>query len=154
MSTPTRSTNPAAVATRRDGPVVFLSYAREDRDFVLRVAEALRLNGVEVRGDWELLRGESYERQLEDLQIGADGLVFVLSPDSVRSAPCRAEVDRADEQRKRILPVVFRDLGGLERELPKALSSPQWTFLRHEDDFNAGIQGLVEATNTDFALMP
>jgi len=154
MAAPTPSTTPPALAAQRDGPVVLLSYAREDRDFVLRVAEALRLNGLKALGDWQLLRGESYERQLEDLQLGADVLVFVLSPDSVRSAPCRAEVERAAEQKKRILPVVFRDVSGLRSELPQTLSSPQWTFLRPEDDFNTGMQGLVEAIHTDFALMP
>ena len=48
MAAPTPSTTPPALAAQRDGPVVFLSYGREDRDFVLRVAEALRLNGLEA----------------------------------------------------------------------------------------------------------
>ena len=149
-----QSAIPLASGKQQDNAVVFLSYAREDKDFALRLADALRLNGVEPRGDWELLRGEAYERQLPDLQLGADTLVFILSPDSVRSSPCGVELERAAEQKKRILPVVFRDVSSLENELPKELSSPQWTLLRSADDFVAGVQGLVEAVNTDFELMP
>jgi WD40 repeat protein len=137
-----------------EGPVVFLSYAREDENYTLRMADALRLKGVEVRGDWQLVRGEAYERQLQDLQLGADALVFILSPDSVQSSACFAELKYATTQRNRILPVLIRDIGALESRLPKELSSPQWTFLRRSDDFIAGIQGLVEAINTDFDLMP
>jgi WD40 repeat protein len=144
----------AASLNQPDTPIVFLSYAREDQGFVLRLTEALRLKDIEVRGDWQLVRGESYEAQLQDLQLSADTLLFVLSSDSLHSAPCRAELERADEQGKRILPVVCRDAGPLESELPKALSLPQWTFMRPSDDFITGVQELVEAINTDFDLMP
>jgi WD40 repeat protein len=144
----------AAPVKQPDTPIVFLSYAREDEGFVLHLTEALRLKNIEVRGDWQLVRGESYEAQLQDLQLGADAFLFVLSPDSLRSTPCRAELERADEQRKRILPVVCRDAGSLESELPKTLSLPQWTFMRPSDDFITGVQGLVEAIKTDFDLMP
>jgi hypothetical protein len=152
--TPTKSSPMASLAERPERAIVFISYAREDKDFVLRLSEALQLKGVEVRGDWQLVRGESYEVQLKDLQLDADTVVFVLSPDSIRSKPCRAELERAAEQKKRILPIVCRDVGQLESELSPSLSLPQWTFLRAGDDFVAGVQGLVQAINTDFGLMP
>src|SRR5713101_2999304 len=114
MAAPTKSSPMASLAEQPERAIVFLSYAREDKDFVLRLSEALQLKGVEVRGDWQLVRGESYEVQLKDLQLSADTVVFVLSPDSIRSAPCRAELERAAEQKKRILPVVCRDVGQLE----------------------------------------
>ncbi|MBZ5655427.1 MAG: TIR domain-containing protein [Acidobacteriia bacterium] len=134
--------------------VTFISYAREDKDFVLRLAEALQLKGIEIRGDWQLVRGENYQDQLRDLQLSTDSVIFVISADSVGSGPCRAELDRAAEQKKRILPVVCRDLGPQESDLPEAIRLPQWTHLRPEDDFVAGVQGLVEAISTDFDLMP
>ena len=80
--------------------------------------------------------------------------MFVVSPDSIASAPCRSELAFAAEQRKRILPVVYRDPGSPENDLPPSLALPQWTFLRASDDFIAGVQVLVEAINTDFDLMP
>jgi len=154
MAAATQSSAVVSPAENVERAIVFISYAREDKDFVLRLNEALQLKGVDVRGDWQLVRGESYQEQLRDLQLNADTVIFILSPDSVRSVPCRAELDRAADQKKRILPVVCRDVGQLENELPPALSLPQWTFLRHEDDFITGVQGLVQAINTDFGLMP
>src|SRR5713101_6673054 len=68
---------------KSDRPIVFVSYARKDREFVLRLAEALELKGAQVCGDWQLVRGEDYDTQLQDLQLDADAMIFVLSPDSV-----------------------------------------------------------------------
>ncbi len=133
---------------------MFFSYAREDREFVIRLDQALQLNAVETRGDWQLVDGESYTEQLDDMQLGADIVVFALSPEALRSAPCRVELDRAVQQRKRILPVVCRDVGSIEDEIPDAVRNPQWTFLRPSDDFVSGVKGLVEAINTDFQLVP
>jgi WD40 repeat protein len=143
-----------AAPIQPDQAVTFISYAREDKAFVLRLAEALQLKEVRVSGDWQLVRGEDYNQQLEQLQLGADAVIFILSPDSVRSLPCRTELDRAVEQAKRILPVVYRDVGDEAGAVAPALALPQWTFLRADDDFVGGVQGLVEAVNTDFELLP
>jgi WD40 repeat protein len=144
----------AYAETQADRAVVFISYAREDWTFVEHFVEALQLKGLQVCGDWQLVRGENYQDQLDQLLLGSDAVVFVLSPDSVRSAPCRAELERAVEQNRVIFPVVHRDLGQEEKELPPALALPQWTFLRSADDFVGGVQGLEQAINTDFDLMP
>lgn len=143
----------AAAGAQSDQAVVFISYAREDAAFVRRLEEALQLKGIQVSGDWLLVRGENYQNQLRDLQLGADAVVFVLSPDSIASSPCHSELEAAVQQNKRILPVVYTDPGSAEN-LPPSLALPQWTFLRDGDDFVAGIQALVEAVATDFDLMP
>lgn len=154
MAEPSQSEAAVAPPEAADQAAVFISYARADQGFARHLAEALQLKGVEVRADWQLVRGENYQNQLEDLMLGADVVVFIISSDSLGSAPCRSELDRAAQQNKRILPVVYRDPGSLKKELPPSLSLPQWTFLRTEDDFVAGVQGLVDAINTDFDLMP
>lgn len=132
----------------------FITYAREDRDFVLRLAEALELKGIRSAGDWQLVQGGNFDQQLAELQLDADALIFVLSPESVRSSPCATELDRAIAQRQRILPVLRRDLGADEQALPSALASLQWTFARPDDDFISGVKGIVEAINTDLELLP
>jgi WD40 repeat protein len=137
-----------------DQAIAFISYAREDQDFVFRLSEALQIKNVRVRGDWQLIRGENYDSQLHEMQLGADVVVFVVSQESVRSAPCKAELDRASEHKKRLIPVVHRDPGPVQSEMHPALALPQWTFLRDGDDFVAGVNGLVDAINTDFDLMP
>jgi|SRR5579872_289395 len=137
-----------------DRAVVFISYARGDQEFAKHLAQALQLKAVGVCADWQLVKGENYQDQLDDLMLGADAVIFIVSPDSLGSPPCRSELDRAAGQHKRILPVVHRDLDSQKNDLPTSLSLPQWTFMRQKDDFVTGIQGLVEAIHTDFGLMP
>jgi len=81
----------ALSAAQPDSANVFISYAREDKSFVQRLAEALQLKGVFVGGDWQLVRGENYQDQLHDLFLNSDVTLFVISPDSIRSPACRAE---------------------------------------------------------------
>src|SRR5262249_15393771 len=149
-----QSTAKALPATQPESANVFVSYAREDQEFVQRLAEALQRKGFVVNGDWKLVRGENYQDQLHDLFLNSDLTLSVMSPDSILSPACRAEWEQAAEQNKPNLPVLYRDLGELESQLPPALRQPQWAYLRERDDFVAGVQGLVDAINTDFELLP
>lgn len=137
--------------TRRDNAIVFVTYAREDWDFVVRLRAALATQGVEVRGDWLLPAGEHYRAQLEQLIIGSDALIFVMSPDSVASQACIEELRFANEQKKRLLPIVYRKVA--DEPIPAPLFDPQWIFL-NENTLSAGIARLIEAINTDFDLLP
>jgi hypothetical protein len=136
----------------REQAAAFISYAREDKEFVLRLCEGLRAHGVEPVGDWLLTSGQKYEERLRELNLMAQAFVFVISPDSVTSAACRDELSLAVESRKQVLPVSRRDHGD-DNLLDSALRAPQWTFLREGDDFEAGVENLVKAINTDFDLM-
>jgi hypothetical protein len=147
-----RVSNPSPPSGQSDAEPAraFVSYAREDAVFKDRIVEALRLRGLDVRGDWQLIRGEDYETQLDALQLTSDVLIFVLSPDSFRSQACRAELDRAAVQNKPIFPLVHRDLAAdQENNLPAPLKAPQWAFLRAGDDFVAGVQ-----RTTSFDMAP
>jgi WD40 repeat protein len=133
-------------------PTAFLSYAREDRPFARRLADALAANGSDVRADWQLTSGEQYERALRTFILMADAFIFVISPDSAASPQCKGEIAIAVEQKKRILPVSWRDHGDDDR-LDSAIRAPQWTLLTDRDDFDAGVQNLGAAIRTDFDLM-
>ncbi len=133
--------------------VAFVSYAREDREFVLKVAEALRIQGIVVHGDWELAGGEDYEDQLRALIVDADTLLFFIAPESAGSPGCMKELAIAGDQGKRIVPVLRRNVPDAAA-LPTALRTPQWLFLRAGDDFVEGIRELGRALNTDPELLP
>jgi WD40 repeat protein len=133
-------------------PTTFISYAREDQAFVRQMAAALEREGILPRADWQLVPGEDYARSLRLQMLGADALLFVISPDSVASAECRRELAFAVEHKKRILPVCRRPHGD-DASLDSSIRSPQWTFMREGDDFNAGIRELTTAIRTDFDLM-
>lgn len=130
----------------------FISYAREDKQFVLALCESLKERGVEPVGDWLLIGGQRYETTLHDYNLGSQAFVFVISPDSIKSEPCLNELALAVENKKNVLPVSRRDHGD-DKLLDSALRAPQWTFLREGDDYARGVNALVNAINTDFDLM-
>ncbi|HEX6729140.1 MAG TPA: TIR domain-containing protein, partial [Pyrinomonadaceae bacterium] len=131
---------------------VFISYAREDENFVRVLRSALQDRGFEVKGDWLLTTGDDYAKRLHDFNLEAHAFIFLISPDSIKSEACRNELTHAVEHKKQILPISHRNHGD-DNLLDSALRSPQWTMLRAGDDFESGIENLVRALNTDFALM-
>jgi WD40 repeat protein len=130
---------------------IFVSYAREDAAFAARLQAALSSRGIDSHGDWDLQRGDDYAQQLRLLIASSDVFVFLLSPDSVRSAPCRHEVELAVALGKRIVPVSIRD-HGRDDDVPEPLRTPQWTFMRSEAEFETGVLVLDETVRTDIAL--
>jgi hypothetical protein len=75
---------PSASAASHNA-TAFLSYAREDCEFAMRLRNELAARGVEVKGDWLLVRGEDYRQQLDMLIAAADAFVFVITPDAAAS---------------------------------------------------------------------
>ena len=132
--------------------IVFVSYAREDAEFVRTLRAGLEERGVETRGDWLLTTGEDYAERLREFNLASHALLFVISADSIKSEACRNELALAVEHKKQILPISRREHGD-DNLLDSALRAPQWTFLREGDDFERGLNELVKAVNTDFALM-
>ena len=76
----------------------------------------------------------------------SDGVIFVLSPDSVRSPECAKELEQALALKKRIVPVLRREPGVA---VPTALADSNWVYLRAGDDFETGLRKLVEALDAD-----
>lgn len=136
----------------KDKAIVFISYAREDKAFVTELVKKLEQHNVEPVGDWLLTPGEGYEAKLHGLNLRSQCVIFVITPDSLQSQACLNELSTAVESKKQVLPVSRRDHGEDSR-LDSALRAPQWIFLREGDDFEAGVQALVKAINTDFDLM-
>ncbi|HKP52526.1 MAG TPA: TIR domain-containing protein [Chloroflexia bacterium] len=127
---------------------VFISYSRKDRDFVRAMHEALEKRGFDAWVDWEGIPPTA--DWLQEIYAGiksADTFVAVLSPDFSASEICRLEVQHAARHNKRVVPVVCRDVD--PREVPPELARHNWLFVRPEDDFQAGVETLADAINTD-----
>ncbi|MEZ5878749.1 MAG: TIR domain-containing protein [Tepidamorphaceae bacterium] len=105
----------------KDAASVFISYSRKDIAFVDRLQAALEARGINAAVDREAIaKGEEWWARIRQLIEEADTIVFVLSPDSVASAVCQDEVDYAETLNKRFVPVVARDVAGLD--VPAQLS--------------------------------
>jgi hypothetical protein len=113
-------------------PKVFLSHASEDKErFVLRFAEALRANGIDVWVDrWEILPGDSLiEKIFEEGLKNASAVIVVLSQFSVSKLWVKEELDAAAVKRinsgSKLIPVVLDDC-----EVPQVLQATVWERVR------------------------
>lgn len=128
---------------------IFLSYAREDLEFVDRLSGGLVRRGFEVlldRKDLEAL--DDWKHQLERLIRKADAVVFVLSPEWLGSSMCDWELERATRLGKRLAPILAREPGA---KVPPALSSIQYVLFTGGQDLDTQTGVLATALNSDAA---
>jgi hypothetical protein len=76
---------------------VFISYAREDREFARRLAEALQQNGFTVWWDWDLVGGSNFRSRIKDAIGEASKAVVLWSERSVASG---FVIDEASEAKR------------------------------------------------------
>jgi WD40 repeat protein len=139
------STDSRAPSTGSD---VFISYSRTDHAFAERLTRALREHGLKVWVDLEgLFAGEEFLPRILSAIEGADAVVFVLSPDAIASPYCLRELEHAELHRKRILPLLRRDVE--VGRVPPAAASRQWLFVRDSDDFDQALAALESAIRVD-----
>jgi hypothetical protein len=130
---------------------VFCSYARVDLAFARQVVDGLRAAGRTVWVDLEgLYAGEQWWDSIRTAIDASDAFVFIVSPASAASRQCRAEVEHASAQGKRILPVLHRAID--DEPLPHAIASTQWLLdFAAGGDTGAAALALVRVLDTDAA---
>lgn len=127
---------------------VFISYSRRDKAFVQRLHDALKQHDRDPWVDWEgIPPSAEWLKEVFSAIEAAESVIFVLSPDSAASRVCLKEIAHAVEHNKRIIPVVCRDTRSAEA--PPAVSALNWIRSREEDDFDAALQLLLQALDTD-----
>lgn len=133
-------------------PDVFISYAREDREFARRLVDQLKQRGHDSWIDLEGIEpSDRWWQSVTEAIDGADAVVFIASPDSVASEVCAREIKHAAEQHKRLIPVVCRDVEGLD--VPAEIAELNWIFLRAQDDWPEGVAKLERALELDIELV-
>src|SRR5215472_14480377 len=124
---------------------VFISYSRKDS---AAFADEL-LAGLEVAGfapfldRHDIKPGEDWEARLGGLIAQSDTVVFVVSPEAVKSDRCVWEVDRTIELSKRLLPVIFKPVP--EHDIPKQLSRLQFVRFDTGQGITRPLAELAEA---------
>jgi len=128
---------------------VFISYSRNDRDFVRKLHDHLQRAKRDVWVDWEdIPPSAEWLREIEQAIEAADTFIFVLTPDSLSSKTCNHEVAYASKYSKRIVPVVARDAMA---SAPEVVARLNWLFFRPADDFGASFEALLKTVDTDLA---
>ncbi|CAI7976689.1 hypothetical protein FRAHR75_280005 [Frankia sp. Hr75.2] len=117
------------VAAESSGPSVFISYARADAEFLRTVVDELEQYCQKVWLDTRSLPpAEQWKKVVQAEMITLDAVVFLVSPASLESRHCRWEIAQAVAQKKRIVPLFYRD--------------PDLALLTGEFDPVAGITGM------------
>ena len=131
---------------------VFISYSRKDIEFAQRIHQELEARDREPWVDWQDIPPTS--EWLDEVYAGiqeADTFLFIISPDSVVSEICTLEIEHAIQHNKRLVPVVWHDVE--DDQVHSAMSARNWIFLRQEDDFEAGLELLIGALDTDLVYI-
>jgi hypothetical protein len=127
---------------------VFISYSRKDMAFANKLEAALKARGFVVLIDrQEIYAFEDWWKRIEALIGGADTLVFVLSPNAVKSDVALKEVTHAASLNKRFAPIVWQPVE--DRAVPEALRRLNFIFFNDLAQFEASADKLAEALQTD-----
>ncbi len=108
---------------------IFISYSRDDLEFVTRLVKGLRDKGKHVWFDSQIRSGSQWDRTIEKEIRACDILITVMSETSVDSPNVMDEVSLAIDLNKRIIPILMR-----ECDIPMRLRRYQYV------DFTQGVQ--------------
>jgi WD40 repeat protein len=128
---------------------VFISYSRADSDLARKLNEELQLQGKTTWFDQEsIASGADFALEIhQGIQV-CDNFLFILSPRSIASPYCAAEVEYAASLNKRFVTVLHQPIDSAE--LHPELAKVQWIdFDRDDRDFNANFNQLVRTIDTD-----
>jgi len=93
---------------------LFLSYSREETDWVESLVAALEHNHgdqIECRFDKrDLPFGEKWKHEIEEMIRWADAIIFVVSTNSVQSRWCQWEVSLVANHSKRLTPIQIQEI--------------------------------------------
>lgn len=88
----------------------FISYARDDQDFVLKLATKLKDSGIPIWLDqWDIPAGADWDQTIDKALEKSGQVLVVLSPASVASKQVRGEIQSAIAGDKLLVPVLYRE---------------------------------------------
>ncbi|MDY6785621.1 MAG: TIR domain-containing protein, partial [Cyanobacteriota bacterium] len=132
---------------------VFLSYADEDRETMEKIRNSLRRESFTVwTNTTDIQTGEAFEEAIKRGIEQADNVVYLLSPDSVKSYFTQRELDYALSLNKRIIPILVRETPSelIPNEL-QALHYIDLTDNVKEEDYHLDESQLLGILNRDAA---
>ncbi|MCL4300909.1 MAG: TIR domain-containing protein [Anaerolineae bacterium] len=135
------STNGAAEPTAEpQGQDIFISYSTKNLDFVQQLYQKLTSRGLSVWFDKQSIEGATQWR--ESIVTGIMNckvFLLVLSPESAASDNVRKEIDLAEHHKKKIFPLMWRDVKPLPPSIQYQLAGTQYISFDgtpSEENFN------------------
>jgi len=136
--------------TSGDKLKLFISYSRRNMGAADALVTALEGNGFEVTIDRrDLPYGEEWQKELADFIRGSDTIVWLVSPESIKSKWCNWELGELTRLNKRLVPV---KVGAVtQEELPESLGKIQLLPVEGVYAAQQHFAALVTTLNTDRA---
>jgi hypothetical protein len=126
----------------------FFSYARNDSEFVLKLAKELRAVGANLWLDQlDILGGQHWDSTVEKALKSCKGMIAVLSPESVASENVMDEVSYALNEGKLVVPVLIRPC-----KIPYRLQRVQ--YIDFTSDYDRGFSQLLKALGIEQSVQP
>lgn len=117
----------------------FVSYSRNDLEFASRLALDLNNAGVAIWMDkLDIQPGQLWERAVEEAVHNCSRIVVILSPASVESETVMAEVAFGLDEKKEIVPILYRDC-----RIPLRLRPIQYVDFRNDQDYSSALGELL-----------
>jgi TIR domain len=128
---------------------VFISYPPGDSAaFADELVAGLELAGFAPFLDrHDIVAGLDWEARRRGLIAQSDAVVFVVSPETVKSAQCTWEVDRTTELSKRLLPVIYKSIS--DHDIPEKLRGLQFVRFDTGPGFARPLSDLAAALRVD-----
>jgi formylglycine-generating enzyme required for sulfatase activity len=127
---------------------VFISYSRKDSTaFVDELVLGLEDRGFEpILDRHDIKPGEDWEERLGGLIEQSDTVVFVVSPEAVKSERCDWEIDKTLALSKRLLPAIYKPP---DTEIPPKLSKLQFVRFDTAPGIMRPLRELADALRAD-----
>ncbi len=106
--------------------MVFVSYAREDKQTAHEIAEILERGGHKPWIDEQLVPGQRWKDKLQQAISDCDAFLIILSPATLDSEWCQWEYGEALDLGKPIFPVIVKPIGVGYPELFAELDNIQY----------------------------
>ena len=127
---------------------VFISYSRRDKVFTQKLFEALKAANRTVWADWDSIPAASdWDAEIKEGIEQTESVLFLLSPEWIKSNECRKELIHAVTMGKRLIPILYQMVD--PNEVPPELAKINWVYMRDTDDFDKSFQTLCSAMDTD-----
>lgn len=132
------------------GRQIFVSYSRQDIEFVNALVADLEGHGFAVWIDRSAIQGgDSWRKSIVDAINACDVFLIVISPRSVASRNVTKEISMADERHKRLVPVVIAPTQ-IPADMEYQLTGVQYLDFTSEP-YDAALRRLLQALGAQAA---
>jgi hypothetical protein len=127
------------VMVAKKNPKIFISYARSDEKFAIKLAKSLKESGVNIWIDQiDIPKGALWDHSVEAAMSSSECYLIILSPVSIESKNVIDEISYAQDENKIIIPLLYRNC-----KTPYRLR--RYNYIDFTGDFESSLNVLISS---------